>query len=157
MTVPARKIIIFSWLILFSCQKADKSAPLLSPIQKVIQIPQSLNKPLDSTQLPIISFTSRTIEFDTIEEGITLERVITFTNTGKVPLVIGDVQSSCGCTAIRYTTDYILPDSSGQLMIRFNSQGWPREQNKSIFVLANTFPNQTVLSLHGYVKPKYLE
>lgn len=154
MTLSMRNIIILSILIFSGCLNSDSRPKSLSMIQKIIRIPQSLNIPMDSLALAKISFQELVINFDTIEEGTILEKEIGFFNRGSIPLVIGDVQSSCGCTAISYSTDFIQPDSSGTLLVRFNSRGWPLNQKKSIFVYANTIPNQTMLYLQGYVKPK---
>ena len=152
MHVRARNLIILFSSILFSCRQSDVSRINHSLIQQIIHIPVSITNHSDTTNGVILDL-PKTIEFDTIIEGDVIEKRVTFSNRGTVPLVIGDVQSSCGCTAIKYTTDLIKPDSSGSINIRFNSKGWPFEQNKSIFIFANTFPNQTILSLHGYVKP----
>lgn len=152
MQITVRKLIILFSSIIFSCRQTDVTHNNQSIIQKMIHIPPSLTNPSDTINGVVLDI-PKIIEFDTIVEGDVVEKQVTFSNRGKVPLVIGDVQSSCGCTAIEYTTDLIKPDSSGYLVIRFDSKGRLYEQNKSIFIFANTFPNQTILYLQGYVKP----
>ena len=45
-----------------------------------------------------ISFKSEEIDYGNIKQGADGVRVFEFTNTGKAPLVITNVASSCGCT-----------------------------------------------------------
>ena len=50
-----------------------------------------------------IEFESKTIDYGTIEKGSDGIRVFKFKNTGNAPLIVSDVKSSCGCTAVSYT------------------------------------------------------
>ena len=50
------------------------------------------------TEITSISFAKLSHDFGTITEGSTVKTVVTFTNTGKKPLIISNCSGSCGCT-----------------------------------------------------------
>lgn len=57
-------------------------------------------------------------------------------NTGKVPLVINDVITSCGCTTVEYSKEPVLPGKNLVLKIRYKAEH-PEHFNKTITVYCN--------------------
>jgi hypothetical protein len=94
----------------------------------------------------VISFSEKTIEAGKITQGEVLTHRFEFTNTGKAPLLISNVDGSCGCTIPRnYPKGKVMPGESGEIEVEFNSDGKAGFQNVSIIVSANTIPAATQL------------
>ena len=70
---------------------------------------------------PAIEFTSLVIDYGEIIKGSDGVRTFTFTNTGKQPLVISKVYSSCGCTIPKKPEGPIQPGAEGEIQVRYNT------------------------------------
>jgi plastocyanin len=68
-----------------------------------------------------ISFTSSKYNFKTHRKGSNMEHTFKFTNTGKVPLLIRDVKTSCNCTVPDWSDEPIAPGQSGTIDITYDS------------------------------------
>ena len=77
-----------------------------------------------------------------------------FTNTGKVPLIIAMVNTSCGCTTPEYSKEPVLPGKTGFIKVSFNPEFRPGVFTKSITVNANIPRSIAVLTISGEVIPK---
>lgn len=91
-------------------------------------------------------------DFGTIKEGVQAEYVFKFTNTGKEPLVITNVQASCGCTTPKWTKEPIKPGESGSVTAIYNSKGRPGNFNKAVTITSNAKTAQKVLFIKGNVE-----
>jgi hypothetical protein len=102
------------------------------------------------------AFDFETTEFDfgTINEGEVVEHVFNFKNNGEAPLVISNVQASCGCTSPEWTKTPIKPGEEGLIKVVFNSTNKSGVQSPTVSVTANTSPNVTRLRLKGTVNQK---
>ncbi|MDO3694714.1 DUF1573 domain-containing protein [Wenyingzhuangia sp. chi5] len=56
-----------------------------------------------------------------IIRGAILKTAFKFYNTGDHPLVLKDVNTSCGCTNVQYSPGLISPGSYGEIYIEYNS------------------------------------
>ncbi len=83
--------------------------------------------------------------------------VFSFTNVGNSPLVISNVQASCGCTTPTWTKEPIEPGKKGSITVSYNPQGRPGAFTKSITVFSNAAEEQVVLMINGEVIPKGIE
>lgn len=52
-------------------------------------------------------------------------RTFEFTNTGDAPLIITNVQSTCGCTVPSKPTEPILPGQTGKIEVKYNMNTGP--------------------------------
>jgi len=52
-------------------------------------------------------------------------RVFEFKNTGDAPLIIADVQSTCGCTIPTKPTEPIMPGKMGKIEVKYNMSPGP--------------------------------
>jgi len=104
-----------------------------------------------------LAFETKDFDFGTIKEGDVVEHTFAFRNTGEVPLIISNAQPSCGCTVPDWTKDPIPVGGTGYVKAKFDSNGKPNLQQKTITVTANTFPKQTVLKFKAMVTPKLQE
>jgi hypothetical protein len=104
--------------------------------------------------LPALEFETIDHDFGTIDEGDVVEHTYTFKNTGEAPLIIQNAQGSCGCTVPAWSKDPIPAGGTGFVKAKFDSNGKPNAQNKTVTVTANTWPKQTVLRFKAMVMPK---
>ncbi len=61
-----------------------------------------------------------------------------FTNTGKTPIKLTNVQASCGCTTPNWTKEEILPKKTGIVTAIYDTKDRPGVFNKSITVTVGT-------------------
>jgi Protein of unknown function (DUF1573) len=104
--------------------------------------------------LPVLTFETKEHNFGTIKEGDVVEYTFKFKNTGEAPLIIQSAQPSCGCTVPEWSKEPVAPGQEGYIKAKFDSNGKPNVQNKTITVTANTYPKQTALSFTAMVTPK---
>ena len=122
------------------------------PNASIIRNPITADRPYDSTQVAKIEFDSQRYDFGEVQEGTIVEHTFRFTNTGKVPLVISDAWSTCGCTVPEWPQEPVPPGEQGRISVRFNTENKIKQQNKQITVRSNTLrPGVTRLYLQGYV------
>lgn len=80
--------------------------------------------------------TDNTIDYGTVskdtDDGV---RSFEFTNLGNEPLIITNVQSSCGCTVPSKPDGPILPGKTGKITVKYNMN--PGVIRKSITVETN--------------------
>ncbi|HQE12273.1 MAG TPA: DUF1573 domain-containing protein [Flavipsychrobacter sp.] len=85
----------------------------------------------------IIEFDSIHHNFGNIKEGEKVTHAFKFKNIGNKPLVISDARASCGCTVPSYPKEPIMPESGGEIVVEFNSDGRPGHQHKGVMVYSN--------------------
>ncbi|MDZ7879640.1 MAG: DUF1573 domain-containing protein [Saprospiraceae bacterium] len=120
----------------------------------IVRLPISADGKMDTANMAKIVFETSTHDFGSITEGEVIKHIFTFKNVGAVPLVISDIQTSCGCTVPEWQRAPIAVGGSSEVRVQFNSEGKNGVQEKPIRVIANTLPNETVLMLSGNVTPK---
>ncbi|MEN8775996.1 MAG: DUF1573 domain-containing protein [Polaribacter sp.] len=101
-----------------------------------------------------IAFDSEVYDFGTVNEGEIVEKTFKVTNSGKTDLVITNAKSSCGCTIPVWPKAPIKPGETGDIKVRFNTNGKPNRQQKSITLTTNTESGREVLTIKGMVTPK---
>lgn len=94
-----------------------------------------------------------TKDFTKIAQGTPVTATFKFKNTGKIPLVISNVQASCGCTTPDYTKEPIAPGESGFVMATYNAAN-AGAFHKSVTVSANVDGGSVILYLKGEVDVK---
>jgi hypothetical protein len=97
---------------------------------------------------PVITFEKKTHDFGDIIQGDKVEHVFTFSNTGTQPLIITNVEVTCGCTTPKgWPRDPIQPGGKGELTVSFSSAGKIGRQNKPVTIISNaTNPDGNRLS-----------
>lgn len=76
-----------------------------------------------------------------------------FTNTGKEPLILSSVKSSCGCTVPSYPREPILPGKKESIKVKYDT-GRLGPINKSITVMSNAKTSPVVLKITGNIIQK---
>lgn len=100
----------------------------------------------------VIKFDKTEYDFGKILQGEVVSCTFHFTNAGDAPLLITNVDKSCGCTASEYSREPIAPGESGLVKITYDSKGHHGFQSKTLVVRANTNPAQTVLRVKAEVR-----
>ena len=86
----------------------------------------------------VIAWEKKSHDFGNIVQGDKVEHTFSFTNTGNEPLIITNVQVSCGCTTPKgWPRDPIPPGASGEITVSFNSAGKMGIQNKPVTLVTN--------------------
>lgn len=116
------------------------------------------DKPAETqTSKAKIKFTELSHNFGNVIEGQIARYDFKFTNEGTEPLVLQNVQASCGCTTPKWPREAIAPGESAVITAEYNSLGRAGTFNKSITVTSNG--GEVVLTIVGIVvkepeKPK---
>ncbi|MEP2770785.1 MAG: DUF1573 domain-containing protein [Fulvivirga sp.] len=107
-----------------------------------------------NTSGPVMSFEEDKHDFGDIFQGDKVEHVFEFENTGNEPLIITNVQTTCGCTAPEWPRDPVAPGQSGKIKVVFNSTGKMGRQNKVITVVSNANSPLNRVTIVTNVLPK---
>lgn len=91
-------------------------------------------KALDSSN---IKFNQQKIDFGKVKQGDMLTHSFKFENTGNSLLIIGQIKTSCGCTAALASKKRLEPGENGSLKITFNTRGYKGNVSKYIYVYSN--------------------
>lgn len=105
--------------------------------------------PLPDTR---IEWKQKNQHFGTIASGEIVSHTFYFKNTGAANLIIRDVETSCGCTAVNYDKAPIPPGREGKIEIEFNSEGRYGKQYKEIRIFANIPEKTATLSFTAEVQ-----
>lgn len=97
-----------------------------------------------STSGAELTFEETTHNFGDITQGDVVEHIFKFKNTGNEPLILSNVQTTCGCTAPSWPREPIAPGESGELTVKFNSRGKMGNITKIVTILSNVGENKTV-------------
>ncbi|MCE2997760.1 MAG: DUF1573 domain-containing protein [Cyclobacteriaceae bacterium] len=94
---------------------------------------------VDDTKGAVITWEVTSFEFGDIYKGDKVQHTFKFTNTGSSPLIITNVEVTCGCTIPKgWPRDPIMPGSRGELQVQFDSSGKFGRQNKVVTVVSNS-------------------
>ena len=97
-----------------------------------------------------ISFDKTVHNYGTIYQNDNGECEFTFTNTGKVPLVLTNVYSSCGCTVPSWPKEPTMPGKSSVIKVKYNTSRLG-SINKTVTVESNAANGTVRLSIKGNV------
>lgn len=89
-----------------------------------------------------------------MESAGKVTHVFQIKNSGKSPIAIQDVATSCGCTATRWSKQPILPGKTGEISVTFDPKGRPGKFIKSVSVYCTGMKRGYKLSIRGIVFPK---
>lgn len=106
---------------------------------------------------PEITFEEDQFDFGDIHQGDKVEHVFAFENTGNEPLIITNVQTTCGCTAPNWPRDPIAPGQASEVKVVFNSTGKIGRQHKVITIVSNAVTASTKVAIVTNVLPKNTE
>jgi hypothetical protein len=95
-----------------------------------------------NADLAVATFDAQNYDFGKIKQSAPVTHEFKFTNTGKVPMIITNVQASCGCTTPDWSKEPVAPGGKGFIKATFNAAS-VGAFNKAVTVTAN-IPNGSV-------------
>ena len=98
-----------------------------------------------------ITFESLVHDYGVLEKGADGNCEFKFKNTGKEPLILSNVTTSCGCTVPSWPKEPILPGKSGVIKVNYTKTNIVGTISKQITVLSNATSPSVVLSIKGSV------
>ena len=92
---------------------------------------------------PVAFFNTLSYDFGDIKQGDKKEFTFELVNKGKRDLLIRNVRSSCGCTAVSPSKNVIAPGETAPVKVVFDSTGKKGRQSKTVTVITNDPKNST--------------
>jgi hypothetical protein len=129
---------------------------ILSNILFIIILESALTQPVkeaainNSADLPRISFSETENDFGVIDYGKEAVHYFVFINEGKVPLVITNVRTSCGCTVPAWPKAPVGAGRKDSLKVEYNTKV-KGSFNKTISVYSNATNSIVELRIKGNV------
>jgi hypothetical protein len=84
----------------------------------------------------ILQFKENGYSFGKIPQGRPVLHVFEITNTGKTPLLLENVQASCGCTTPEWSRDPIAPGATVPIKVGYNAYA-EGQFNKTVTIFYN--------------------
>ncbi|GBD89877.1 hypothetical protein BMS3Abin04_00590 [bacterium BMS3Abin04] len=86
---------------------------------------------------PHIELSTNRYNFGNAKEGDVLKLIVKVKNTGKKPLIINDINSSCGCTAALMSSKKLNPNQVGDLSISFDTAKREGKISRTVTIFSN--------------------
>lgn len=99
-----------------------------------------------------VKFETYVIERKGITNGADETFSFHFKNTGKTPLIVTNVATSCGCTTAQKPEEPIMPGKKGVISVKYDTKR-VGEFTKEIKVTTNASETPVVLLIKGSVNP----
>lgn len=95
-----------------------------------------------SANKPVAYYPKTTHDFGKVTHGDVLNHEFVVVNRGDAPLIIDQVHTSCGCTAVVITEKTIAPGKEGRIKTMFDTRGYAGKNVKYLFVETNDRNNR---------------
>ncbi len=69
----------------------------------------------------VIALKETEFDFGKIPQSKPVTHVFVFTNSGKTPLLLENVEASCGCTTPEWSKDPVAPGKTSQIIVGYNA------------------------------------
>ncbi|MBN2681922.1 MAG: DUF1573 domain-containing protein [Bacteroidales bacterium] len=112
--------------------------------------------PADSKKLPEIIFEKTVHNYGTIKKGGDGVCEFKFKNTGKTPLVLQSVKTSCGCTTPEWPKEPILKGKTGTIKVKYDTNRLGKF-SKTVTILSNAKVPVIELRIEGIVETPGVE
>jgi hypothetical protein len=99
----------------------------------------------------VAKFSSQTVDLGKVKVGAPVTGTFTVTNVGTTPLIIENVQPSCGCTKSDYTKEPIAPGKTGTITATYNA-ATVGNFNKTVYIKFAGVNDQVGLNIVGTVE-----
>jgi hypothetical protein len=102
---------------------------------------------------PSVSFDKTEHDFGQIMNGTPVETTFSYTNSGRSPLVVTDIKSTCGCTVPQgWSKEPLMPGASSQFTVKFNGKG-ANKISKTITMTTNTETGKEQVKISAFIMP----
>ena len=105
-------------LVAFMSCKDDATSKIKSE-----NVADAAERDASSGNFATLSFEEAEHDFGTIQHGTPVETIFKYKNTGKSPLVVSNIQSTCGCTVPSDWTKQVAPGETGEMKVKFDGKG----------------------------------
>jgi hypothetical protein len=112
-----------------------------------------LNASAQDNKQAEFKFNEEKHDFGKIPQGTPVTTIFEYTNIGEEPLILTQVQPTCGCTIADYTKTPIKKGEKGVIKITYNA-AVAAPFNKTIVVTSNAKTPQKYLNIVGEVVAK---
>jgi Protein of unknown function (DUF1573) len=119
--------------------------------EKAVQATTVKGEKAPKKQKPNVTFAQTTIEKLNIVNGADESFVFQFKNTGKVPVMITNVATSCGCTTAKKPEEPIAPGKKSEIVVKYDTKR-VGEFTKTI-TITTSVGEPIVLTIKGSVQP----
>ena len=96
-------------------------------------------------------FVTETIDYGTVAYNSDGRREFIFTNNGNKPLIITNVQSTCGCTVPTYPKEPIAPGAKGVIGVKYDTSRAGQAFTKTVTLTTNAVEPSRTLTIKGNV------
>tara|TARA_B100001778_G_scaffold50704_1_gene37945 strand:+ start:639 stop:1121 length:483 start_codon:yes stop_codon:yes gene_type:complete len=142
-------------LILFALAILPMNSCKENATEKINQdnVEKAAERDAQTIVFPTISFDKTLHDFGEIQNGTPVETVFSYTNSGRSPLVVTDIKSTCGCTVPQgWSKEPLMPGESSQFSVKFNGKG-ANKVSKTITLTTNTEKGREQVRITAFVKP----
>ena len=137
-------------VLLFACDdKSTKDPKEVNPQADSTALANSA--PIDTSNMAKFNFEESEFNFGDLKEGDVVKHVFKFTNVGTSELLISDARGSCGCTIPSFPKEPIAVGAVGEIEVQFNSKNKTGANQKTVSIVANTYPEVTTISIKANV------
>ena len=146
-----KKLVLSFLLIAFTINLAAAQNKKNPKLPKIVGARETVAPVVAKEPGAVFKFNETEHDFAAIKEGDLATHEFKFLNTGTEPIIISNVQASCGCTTPDWTREPIKAGATGFVKAQYNSQGRPGAFTKSITVTSNATQPTLVLTIKGTV------
>ena len=142
-------------LILFALAILPMNSCKENATEKINQdnVEKAAERDAQTIVFPTISFDKTLHDFGEIQNGTPVETVFSYTNSGRSPLVVTDIKSTCGCTVPQgWSKEPLMPGESSQFSVKFKGKG-ANKVSKTITLTTNTEKGREQVRITAFVKP----
>lgn len=100
-----------------------------------------------------INFSETTYDYGDVAPKSNGDCVFSFKNTGTSPLVLNDVVTSCGCTAVNWPKNPVMAGDTASIIVKYDTKR-AGSFNKSVIVKSNADNTPITLTIKGNVIQK---
>ncbi len=99
---------------------------------------------------PVIKFDTTTYTFGKVKKGEEVAKKFFFTNEGTEPLIVINVQTTCGCTVTDWTKKPLGKGEKGYVTVKYKSDK-KGKFSKTAYVFSNAKNSPVELKIRGEV------
>ena len=107
----------------------------------------------DTSAYAQIYFATTDHNFGDVNQGEKVQEVFKFKNTGKAPLILQNVLTTCGCTVPEWPKEPVPPAGEGEIKVIFDSTSKIGRQNKVVTIRSNSRGGDYRLRISAMVLP----
>ncbi|MDG1375374.1 MAG: DUF1573 domain-containing protein [Flavobacteriaceae bacterium] len=138
---------LVSLVVFTSCKENAKEKINQENVEKAAE------RDAQAIVFPNITFDKTEHDFGQIMNGTPVETVFSYTNSGKSPLVVTDIKSTCGCTVPQgWNREPLMPGASSQFSVKFNGKG-ANKVSKTITMTTNTEKGKEQVRISAFIVP----